>query len=77
VQLWRVGTVDAKTLNGAIQEAHRFGQALLANPDLDVYGRYRASLVNVQFKLQEAGQPVQDIAETVKIVNLVMTEGKL
>jgi len=69
--------VDAKTLNGAIQEAHRFGQALLANPSNDLYGRYRASLVNVQFKLQEAGQPVPDIAETVKIVNLVMTEGKL
>lgn len=69
--------MDAKTLNGAIQEAHRFGQALLANPNLDVYGRYRASLVNVQIKLQDAGQEVPDIAETVKIVNLVMTEGKL
>jgi hypothetical protein len=65
------------TLNGAIQEAHKFGEALLANPNLDVYGRYRASLVNVQIKLQDAGQPVPDIAETVKIVNLVMTEGKL
>ena len=69
--------MDAKTLNGAIQEAHRFGQALLANPNLDLYGRYRGALVNVQIKLQASGQPVADIAETVKIVNLVMTEGKL
>ena len=69
--------MDAKTLNGAIQEAHRFGQALLANPNLDLYGRYRGALVNVQIKLQAAGQKVGDIAETVKIVNLVMTEGKL
>lgn len=69
--------MDAKTLNGAIQEAHRFGQALLANPTLDVYGRYRGALVSVQIKLMDAGQPVPDIAETVKIVNLVMTEGKL
>jgi hypothetical protein len=65
------------TLNGAIQEAHRFGQALLANPELEVYGRYRAALVSVQIKLMDAGQPVPNIAETVKIVNLVMTEGKL
>ena len=69
--------MDAKTLNGAIQEAHKFGEALLANPSNELYGRYRAALVNVQFKLQEAGQPVPDIAGTVKIVKLVMTEGKL
>ena len=68
---------DNKTLNGAIQQAHRFGQALLANPNLELYGRYRAALVNVQIKLRDAGQPPTDIPETIKIVNLVMTEGKL
>ena len=65
-----------KTLNGAIQEAHRFGEALLANPNLDLYGRYRGALVNVQVQMQKAGQPVADIPETVKIVRLVMTEGQ-
>jgi len=68
---------DNKTLNGAIQEAHRFGQALLADPSNDLYGRYRASLVNVQIKLRDAGQVVPSIAETVKIVRLVMMEGKI
>ena len=68
--------MDAKTLNGAIQEAHRFGEALLANPNLDLYGRYRGALVNVQVQMQKAGQPVADIPETVKIVRLVMTEGQ-
>ena len=65
-----------KTLNGAIQEAHRFGQALLNNPCQDTYGRYRGALVTVQALMQKNGQPVVDIAETVKIVRLVMTEGQ-
>lgn len=65
-----------KTLNGAIQEAHRFGQALLANPNLDLYGRYRGALVNVQVLMQKAGQPIVDIPETVKIVRLVMMDGE-
>jgi hypothetical protein len=74
--LWRVGTVDDNTLNGAIQEAHRLGEALLANPQQDLYGRYVAALINVQIKMEDAGQEVPSIADTVKIVRLVMTEGK-
>jgi hypothetical protein len=74
--LWRVGTVDDNTLNGAIQEAHRFGEALLSNPTQDLYGRYVAALINVQIKMEDAGQAVPSIADTVKIVRLVMTEGK-
>lgn len=68
--------MDDNTLNGAIQEAHRLGEALLANPQQDLYGRYVAALINVQIKMEDAGQEVPSIADTVKIVRLVMTEGK-
>jgi hypothetical protein len=69
--------VEDKTLNGAIQEAHAFGQTLLNNPCQETYGRYRGALVTVQMLLNHLGQPVATIPETVNVVKLVMMEGKI
>ena len=68
---------DNTTLNGAIQEAHLLGQALLNNPCQDTYGRYRGAVVNVQAHLHTLGQDVTDFPETVQLIKLVMSEGKL